>query len=145
MLSGAGITSTSSGGCTTRSNPSCTSYDQINEVTVAGAITLKEACGCTLTITGGTETGHADGEKSHWNGYKLDFRKESGGIDAYVKGTFESIGNRGDGYPQWRAKSGNIYCVSLTHLGLSSSCASPLTCPQDEGNHWDVTFISDGS
>ncbi|CAG9942062.1 unnamed protein product [Clonostachys rosea f. rosea IK726] len=113
-LKAAGITATSSGGCTNRN---------VNEETVQGAITLKRACGCEVTVTGGTETGHASGTYSHWNGYKFDFRKGSG-IDAYVKNTFTKIANRGDGYPQWKAASGNIYC--------------------DEGNHWDVTFYTNG-
>lgn len=106
-----GITASSSGGCTDKTNSRCTSYDGLREATVQGAITLKGACGCALTITGGTETGHAGGTYSHANGYKLDFRKASG-IDSYVTRTFTRIANRGDGYPQWQAASGNIYCVS---------------------------------
>ncbi|PPJ49929.1 hypothetical protein CBER1_04653 [Cercospora berteroae] len=119
MTSGAGITSSSSGGCTTKSNPRCTSYDGLLSGTVDGAITLKGACGCTLVITGGTETGHAGGTYSHGNGYKLDFRKNTA-LNNYITSRFERIGNRGDGYPQWRAASGNIYC--------------------DEGDHWDVLY-----
>ncbi len=37
MLSAAGITWSSSGGCTTRNNSTCTSFDQINQATVQGA------------------------------------------------------------------------------------------------------------
>jgi hypothetical protein len=92
--------------------PTCTSYEQINANTVQGAITLKGACGCSVTITGGTETGHASGTYSHWNGYKLDFAKASG-LNSYITNTFTRIANRGDGYPQWQAASGNIYCVSF--------------------------------
>ncbi|KAH7329626.1 hypothetical protein B0I35DRAFT_507864 [Stachybotrys elegans] len=123
-LQAAGITAVSSGGCTNRNVATCTSYEQINSATVAGAITLRNACACTLTITGGTETGHASGTYSHWNGYKLDFRKTTA-LNSYVTNTFTRIANRGDGYPQWQARSGNIYC--------------------DEGNHWDVTFYTNGS
>ncbi|KAI0458759.1 hypothetical protein F5B21DRAFT_459326 [Xylaria acuta] len=60
-LSAGGVGSTSSGGCTSKSNPTCTSFDGVYSGTVDGAITLKSACGCTVTITGGTETGHASG------------------------------------------------------------------------------------
>ncbi|KAH8683630.1 hypothetical protein BGZ61DRAFT_590406 [Ilyonectria robusta] len=123
-LQAAGISSVSTGGCTNRNTATCTSYDQVNAATVAGAITLKNACGCTVTISGGTETGHASGTYSHWNGYKFDFRKNSG-LNSYVTNTFTKIADRGDGYPQWKAASGNIYC--------------------DEGNHWDVTFFTDGN
>ncbi|CAM1501458.1 Fc.00g034420.m01.CDS01 [Cosmosporella sp. VM-42] len=122
-LEAVGIYAHSSGGCTTKSNPSCTSYEGIREDTVEGAITLKRACGCSVTITGGTETGHASGTYSHSNGYKLDFAKASG-LNSYITNTFTKIANRGDGYPQWKAASGNIYC--------------------DEGNHWDVTFYTNG-
>ncbi|KAI1170656.1 hypothetical protein F4777DRAFT_104598 [Nemania sp. FL0916] len=119
QLSAAGIGWTSSGGCTAKSNPTCTSFDGVYSGTVQGAITLKGACGCTVTITGGTETGHASGTYSHANGYKFDFAKNSG-LNSYITNSFTKIADRSDGYPQWEAASGNIYC--------------------DEGNHWDVTF-----
>ncbi|CAE6452572.1 unnamed protein product [Rhizoctonia solani] len=118
-LEAAGITASSTGGCTTKSNPKCTSYDGILSGTVDNLLTLKKACGCTITITGGTEVGHASGTYSHANGYKVDIRHASG-IDTYVKNSFTKIGNRGDGYPQWKSAAGNIYC--------------------DEGSHWDVTY-----
>jgi len=51
-----GITASSSGGCTTRSNASCTSYSGILSGTVDNVITLKNASGAgSLVITGGTE------------------------------------------------------------------------------------------
>ncbi|KAF9160510.1 hypothetical protein DFQ26_005437 [Actinomortierella ambigua] len=117
-----GITASSTGGCTNKNNPSCTSYQGILSGTVEAVITLKKASGCSaLVITGGTETGHGSGSgKSHANGYKVDLRKMAC-LNNYIKSTFTKIGNRGDGYPQWRAASGNIYC--------------------DEGNHWDIVII----
>ena len=118
-----GITWSSSGGCSDRNNPTCTSFEQLNLATAQGAQTLKSATGCALNITGGTETGHAAGTYSHWNGYKLDFGKTSC-LTNYVKSAFTYIGLRGDGYPQWQAASGNIYA--------------------DEGNHWDVTYYNCG-
>lgn len=60
-LSAGGVGWTSSGGCSDKNNPSCTSFDGVYSGTVDGAVTLKRACGCTVTITGGTETGHAGG------------------------------------------------------------------------------------
>ncbi|KAK2594374.1 hypothetical protein QQS21_007934 [Conoideocrella luteorostrata] len=116
-----GITASSSGGCTNRQNKSCTSYDQINSSTVDGVLTLKRASGCSsLIITGGTEIGHAGGTYSHYNGYKVDLRHQAC-LDNYIKNTFTKIADRSDGYPQWRAASGNLYC--------------------DEGNHWDITYF----
>ncbi|MFC1408603.1 hypothetical protein ACEZCY_04820 [Streptacidiphilus sp. N1-12] len=113
----AGITWSSSGGCTTRSNPTCTSFDQINSGTVSTIITLKQASGCAINITGGTEVGHASGTYSHYNGYKVDVSRNSC-IDGYIQNSFTYIGYRSDGYPQWQAASGNLYC--------------------NEGNHWDI-------
>ena len=56
-LSAAGITTSSSGGCTTQSNPSCTSLSGIYSGTVDSVIVLKNACACSIVITGGTEVG----------------------------------------------------------------------------------------
>ena len=119
-LRAAHVTWSSSGGCTTRSNPHCTSFSGIRSGTVNGVITLKKASGCAVTITGGTEVGHAPGTYSHYNGYKVDVA-HNGCVDRYVKRSFTYIGHRGDGYPQWRAASGNLYC--------------------DEGSHWDITYF----
>ncbi|MEV5000272.1 hypothetical protein [Nocardioides sp. LML1-1-1.1] len=119
----AGITWTSSGGCTNRNVSTCTSFDGLRQASVDGAVTLKRASGCGLTITGGTETGHASGTYSHWNGYKLDFSRTSC-LTSWVHNTYAYQGLRGDGAPLYKAASGNLYA--------------------DEGNHWDVTFYSCG-
>ncbi|MDN0194444.1 hypothetical protein [Streptomyces sp. S.PNR 29] len=123
MFREAGITWSSSGNCSDRSNPTCTSFEQLNLETAQGAQTLKRASGCPLNITGGTETGHASGTYSHWNGYKLDYSKYTC-IGDYIKSTFTYIGPRGDGALQWRSGAGNVYA--------------------DEGNHWDVTYYNCG-
>ncbi|GGZ81844.1 hypothetical protein [Streptomyces subrutilus] len=123
MFRQAGVTWSSSGNCSDRSNGTCTSFDQLNLATAQGAQTLKRATGCALTITGGTETGHASGTYSHWNGYKLDFAKAAC-VTNYIKNTFTYIGVRGDGAPQWQSGSGNVYA--------------------DEGNHWDVLYYNCG-
>ncbi|GAA1372895.1 hypothetical protein [Streptomyces beijiangensis] len=123
MFRSVGVTWSSSGGCTNRNNSTCTSFDQLNLATAQGAQTLKRATGCALNITGGTETGHASGTYSHWNGYKLDFGKNTC-VTNYVHNTFAYIGLRGDGYPMYQSGSGNIYT--------------------DEGNHWDVLYYNCG-
>ena len=119
----AGITWSSSGNCSDRNNPTCTSFTNINDSTVYGVRTLKTASGCAVNITGGTETGHASGTYSHWNGYKLDYGKNTC-VTAYIKNNFTYIGLRGDGAPQYKSGSGNIYA--------------------DEGNHWDVLYYNCG-
>lgn len=105
-------------------------------------MTLRNACNCAVTITGGTETGHAGGTYSHGNGYKLDFAKASG-LNSYVTSAFTYIGVRGDGARQYQARSGNIYAVSSESAGFGGPIQ--LTVLQDEGSHWDVTFYTDGS
>jgi hypothetical protein len=123
QLSAAGITRTSSGGCTSRYTATCTSYDQINQSTVSGVITYKRASGCAVNITGGTETGHASGTYSHWNGYKVDIAR-SACNDGWIRGTYTYIGLRGDGYPMYQAASGNVYT--------------------NEGSHWDIVYYTCG-
>jgi hypothetical protein len=123
QFSAAGIGWTSSGGCTDPHNSTCTSFEGIRQATIDGGITLKSASGCGLTITGGTETGHAGGTYSHASGYKLDFSRTTC-LTSWIHGTYTYIGLRSDGAPMYEAASGNIYA--------------------DEGNHWDVTFYTCG-
>ncbi len=119
----AGITWSSSGGCSDPGTSTCTSFEGLRQDTVDGAVTLRGASGCALNITGGTEVGHAAGTYSHANGYKLDFTRTTC-LTGYVQGTFTYVGLRGDGAPQYQSAAGNVYA--------------------DEGNHWDVTFHSCG-
>lgn len=113
-LSAAGIGVRSSGNCSDRNNSTCTSLSNIYSGTIDGVITLKRASGCAITVTGGTETGHASGTYSHWNGYKIDIAMSTC-ITNYVKRSFTSIGGS-----KWRSAAGNIYYY--------------------EGNHWDITY-----
>jgi Tfp pilus assembly protein PilV len=123
QLSAAGITRTSSGGCTNRNVSTCTSYEQINQSTGSGIITYKNASGCAVNITGGTEVGHAAGTYSHYNGYKVDISRSTCN-DSWITGHYSYIGLRGDGYPQYQAASGNVYV--------------------NEGSHWDITYYTCG-
>ncbi|RZS34470.1 hypothetical protein EV193_109261 [Herbihabitans rhizosphaerae] len=117
-LRAAGITWSSSGNCSDRNNPTCTSFSQVNLATIQGAETLKKASGCALNITGGTETGHASGTYSHWNGYKLDYSLYTC-VGNYIRNNFSYIGGN-----KWKSGSGNIYFL--------------------ESNHWDVTYYNCG-
>ncbi len=83
--------------------------------------TLKTSSGCSITVTGGTETGHAGGTYSHSNGYKIDISLNTC-INSYITKQFAYIGKRGDGAAQYKASSGNLYAK--------------------EGNHWDITFTA---
>ncbi len=115
----AGIGISSSCGCSNRYNGCCTSLDGVNTKNIDNIITLKRSSGCPITITGGTETGHASGTKSHWTGYKLDISLNDC-INRYITSNFRSSGRRGDGASMYTASSGNVYAR--------------------EGNHWDILY-----
>jgi hypothetical protein len=117
-LSSSGISWSSSGNCSDRYNPTCTSFEQVNVTSIQGIQTLKGASGCSINVTGGTEVGHASGTYSHWNGYKLDISKYSC-VGSYITSNFTYIGGS-----KWQSASGNIYF--------------------DESNHWDITYYNCG-
>ncbi|MFJ4734130.1 hypothetical protein ACIP6V_17915 [Streptomyces sp. NPDC088770] len=119
QLKQAGVTWVSSGGCSNRDNSRCTSFEQINKSTVDGVIDFKKASKCAVTLTAGTEKGHASGTYSHWNGYKIDVKLTSC-VNSYITRTFRYVGERSDRAKQYKAPSGNIYAR--------------------EGSHWDVTY-----
>ncbi|CAF0733374.1 unnamed protein product [Adineta steineri] len=121
QIKAAGIGISSSGGCSDRNKPTCTSLDQVRCNTINCLKVLRTSSGCALTVTGGTETGHAGGTYSHSTGYKIDVSLNTC-INSYVTNTFTYIGKRGDGADQYRAASGNVYAK--------------------EGNHWDITFTA---
>ena len=120
-VTAAGISVRSSGNCSTRSVSTCTSLEGVNSGTIDGIITLKKASGCALTITGGTEVGHASGTYSHSNGYKLDISKTNC-IGGYITSAFTRTATRGDGAPQYQSAAGNIYA------------------DESWANHWDILY-----
>jgi hypothetical protein len=123
QLRAAGIGWTSSGGCSDRNNATCTSFSGVRQATITGIITFKRASGCGITITAGTEVGHAGGTYSHYNGYKLDIAPSTC-IQNYISNNYAYVGYiAGFGY-QYRAPSGNLYTK--------------------EGNHWDILYYSCG-
>lgn len=123
QLSSVGITRVSTGGCTNRNVSTCTSYEQINQASVSGISTFKRISGCAVTITGGTETGHASGTYSHWNGYKVDIRPTTC-VSSYITSRYTYSGTRGDGAALYTAPSGNVYAR--------------------ESSHWDITYYTCG-
>ena len=133
MFRAAGITWSSSGGCSDRNNSTCTSFEQLNLATAQGARPSSSASGCALNITGGTETGHASGTYSHWNGYKLDFSKYTC-VSNYIHNTFTYIGLRGDGYPQWQVRRPATSTPTRATTGTScTTTAAVLTCRDRRG------------
>lgn len=118
MLNAVGIKVVSSGGCSNRNVSTCTSLSKIRKATIEGIIAFKEASGCKVTITGGTETGHSSGKYSHWNGYKVDIKLTTC-VNRYITQHYDYTGKRSDGAKQYRDGS-DIYAR--------------------ESNHWDILF-----
>ncbi|MFF9603283.1 peptidoglycan-binding protein [Streptomyces sp. NPDC014684] len=124
-LRAAGITRSSSGNCTNRNNKNCTSLQDIRARTVDGVISLKQKSGCRIVITGGTETGHAGGTYSHWNGYKVDVARTSC-VTNYIHAHSRKHHKRGDGAWVWRVTSGGRTLIDYAD--------------ESWANHWDVTY-----
>jgi len=121
QLDDAGITITSSGNCSDKTNGSCTSLDGVRQSTIDGIINVKQECGCNVVVSGGTEAGHStSGTCNHGNGCKIDMSLNPA-LDTYVQSTYEPIGQC---FPQasacYRSPTGQIWAK--------------------ESNHWDVAF-----
>lgn len=110
-----GVPVKSSGGCANRHVSSCTSLDTMTTGVVRQIATLKRASSCAMTITGGTETGHATGTYSHFNGYKVDLAMSSC-LTAYIRAHATPIGGS-----KW-------YRTPTTYF--------------NEVSHWDLTVKS---
>ncbi|WP_020543004.1 hypothetical protein [Nonomuraea coxensis] len=118
-LRSAGLRMRSTGNCTDKHRHHCTSLDRVRTGTVARIIQLKQESRCPIQVTGGTEDGHAPGQFSHGNGYKLDISHNSC-IDRYITTKHKKSGVRGDGARLYRSSSGTTFA--------------------DESDHWDILF-----
>ncbi|QKW41035.1 hypothetical protein HUT06_43070 [Actinomadura sp. NAK00032] len=117
-LRGNGIRWRSTGGCSDRTVRTCTSFEGVRWGTVKGLIRFARSSGCKITVTGGTEHGHASGTYSHANGYKLDI-SPTRCVDAAIK-RHPSAGRRSDGARLYRSPDGTLFAR--------------------EKDHWDITF-----
>lgn len=124
MLQAAGIPVKSTNMCTDRNRIGCTSFEQIRRATITGVIAFKQASGCPVTVTGGTERGHStDGTATHGNGYKIDISKAKDDcVTKYIHSSYRHIKNRRDGAPQWVSPAGDIYADEASK------------------GHWDITY-----
>lgn len=111
-LEGKNIILTSQGNCFDRTNPNCTSLEQVNKKTIEGVISLAKISKCTIRIIAGTEVGHSTGTFSHKNGFKLHIAAEKC-INDYIKelDDFDKV---------YTSSSGTKYVLV--------------------GNYWDVSF-----
>ncbi|MEV0971508.1 hypothetical protein [Microtetraspora glauca] len=147
---GAGLRWKSSGGCTDRTQPTCTSLEGLRYGTLVQAIELKRASDCRIVITGGTEVGHSKGRFSHENGFKLDIAHNPC-IDAYVTRTFGYWTTRGDGARMYRPKATESAAGSTGENTAGDTAGATAEAAlgdavggaavyADEDNHWDILF-----
>ncbi|WP_433475420.1 hypothetical protein ACQPZP_43345 [Spirillospora sp. CA-142024] len=113
-----GIGWRSTGRCSDRAVAACTSFEGVRWGTVKGLIDFAKESGCEITVTGGTEHGHAGGTYGHGNGYKLDIATGDC-VDRMIE-RYPSTGVRGDGARLHRSPDGTVFAR--------------------EKDHWDITF-----
>ncbi len=118
-LDEAGIPWSSSGGCSDRADPECTSFEDIYSGTIDGVIMLQGASGCALRVTGGTEAGHLPGPYSHEAGYKVDMALGDC-VGDYIRSSFVEVPPPEFGIEAYRSPAGNEYTL--------------------ENDHWDILY-----
>lgn len=118
-LGEAGIPWSSSGGCSDRADPECTSFEDIFSGTIDGVVTLQRASGCALRVTGGTEAGHLPGRYSHEAGYKIDIAL-GGCVGDYIRSSFAEVPPPEFGIEAYVSPAGNEYTL--------------------ESDHWDIVY-----
>ncbi len=120
QLNNAGITVTSSIGASGVGQDrelDRTSLEQVRSLTLQRLIEFKNTSGCSILVTGGTETWiHSSGSISHHTGYKIDI-DPTACVSNYITRNFTFIGSS-----QYRDSRGNIYF--------------------NEGSHWDIRYTS---
>ncbi|MEM9336534.1 MAG: pilin [Patescibacteria group bacterium] len=99
----------------------CTTLGGINEDTVNQTLNIRNACPtCNIVVTGATEGGHAGGDFSHANGYKIDL-DDNPALDNYLQTTLTRSGTRegSHGGPRYVDSCGNEYVREATHWDIS--------------------------
>ncbi len=116
----------------------CTTVGGMRPATIQQIINIKQACGntCSVTITGGSEPGHALGIYTHGRGYKVDLRSVgsgaalsywiSNGANGYIKRSKPRRGDCAGTSPTYNDVCGNQYVIES---GNGSTCWA----------HWDIT------
>lgn len=117
LLRGSGIGWRSTGGCSERAVATCTSFENVRWGTIKGVIGFAESSGCEITVTGGTERGHARGARSHWNGYKLDIATGVC-VDRAIE-RYPEAGVRGDGARLYRSPDGALFAREKDHWDIT--------------------------
>ncbi|OLT30419.1 hypothetical protein BJF79_39030 [Actinomadura sp. CNU-125] len=108
----------STGNCSDREKPTCTSFTGLRWETLEGLLRFAAKSDCKIVVTGGTERGHAPGRHSHYNGYKIDIATGAC-VDREIEG-YDRKGVRSDGAKLYRSPEGGLYAR--------------------ESDHWDITY-----
>jgi len=94
-----------------------TSLEQIRSLTIQRLIEFKQASGCSITVTGGSETWiHESGTFSHHTGYKIDISRTTC-VTNYIRNSYTFIDAT-----HYQDSRGNIYF--------------------DESDHWDLRYTA---
>jgi hypothetical protein len=121
------------------SSPGATEVKGLRPETINGIITLKNDCGCPMTITGGSESGNGHSAPSsgnnymaHSNGYKVDI-DDTAAVRNYVTSTFD---RKRDGSGRAITFSdGPVYEGTIQYADQNVTVQII-----DEGNHFDFLF-----
>lgn len=112
-------------GVQVNAQPPQTTLAGMKQSTVDEIIKFKKDCGCSVTVTGGTEHGACGGgSQSHCNGYKFDMSPTSA-VSDYITSHYTRTGTRSDGAPLYKAPDGSEYADERNIPGVVP--------------HWDVT------
>ncbi|GAB3660909.1 hypothetical protein GCM10027589_22850 [Actinocorallia lasiicapitis] len=115
-----GMKRSSTGNCTNRQRRDCTSYEGMRRGTVEGIVAFKKASKCKITVSGGTERGHATMRFSHGNGYKIDIMPTKC-LEKYITKNMRKVSTRSDGSPMYRDEPGRLFA-------------------NEHDTHWDIFF-----
>jgi hypothetical protein len=112
-----GIGWRSNGHCSDRNRTDCTSFEGMRWGSIDGLIDFKQDSGCHLTVSGGTERGHAKGRYSHANGYKIDIMPTRC-TDRHITRDYRHVGVRGDGAELYRSRENVVFAREDSHWDL---------------------------
>jgi hypothetical protein len=114
----------SSQGINVNADPPRTQLAGLRAGTINEVVLLKNTCKCDITITGGNEPGHASGEFSHGNGYKVDLALASS-LNSYIENNPSAFRR----LPQPRSDGAILYQSQRSGVVYAK-----------ENNHWDITI-----
>lgn len=110
--------------CAPGTSRGCTNVGGMRPATISQTIAVRNAvCGsnksCIITLTGGSEPGHASGTYSHGNGYKVDIDDTASVNTVLNKLTHTSNRGGDNGGPIYTDSCGNQYVHESTHWDIT--------------------------